>query len=50
MYLLTGTDPESGKPAIYIGEAENIRSRIKLHVEKDFWNQAIYFIGKMEEH
>ena len=24
VYFLTGTDPESGKPAIYIGEAENI--------------------------
>ena len=26
VYFLTGTDPESGKPAIYIGEAESIRS------------------------
>ena len=41
IYLLTGTDPETGNPAIYIGEAENIRSRIKSHVDKDFWNQAI---------
>ncbi|MCX6353449.1 MAG: GIY-YIG nuclease family protein [Candidatus Aureabacteria bacterium] len=48
VYLLTGTDPESGNPAIYIGEAENIRSRIKSHVEKDFWNQAIYFVSKDE--
>lgn len=48
IYLLTGTDPETGKPAIYIGEAENIRSRIKSHVDKDFWNQAIYFVSKDE--
>jgi hypothetical protein len=48
IYLLTGTDPETGKPAIYIGEAENIRSRIKCHVDKDFWNQAIYFVSKDE--
>ena len=48
IYLLTGTDPETGNPAIYIGEAENIRSRIKSHVDKDFWNQAIYFVSKDE--
>jgi hypothetical protein len=48
VYMLTGTDPESGKSAIYIGEAENIRSRIKSHVEKDFWNQAVYFVSKDE--
>jgi hypothetical protein len=48
IYFLTGTDPEIGKPAIYIGEAENIRSRIKAHVDKDFWNHAIFFVGKDE--
>lgn len=48
VYFLTGTDPESGKPAIYIGEAENIRDRIKAHLEKDFWNQIIFFISKDE--
>lgn len=48
VYFLTGTDPESGKPAIYIGEAENIRDRIKAHFEKDFWNQIIFFISKDE--
>ena len=48
IYILTGTDPETGKPAIYIGEAENIRSRIKSHVDKDFWNQATYFVSKDE--
>jgi len=36
VYFLTGTDPESGKPAIYIGEAENIRDRVKSHLDKDF--------------
>jgi hypothetical protein len=48
VYFLTGNDPESGKPAIYIGEAENIRDRIKAHLEKDFWNQVVYFISKDE--
>jgi hypothetical protein len=48
VYFLTGTDPESGKPAIYIGEAENIRDRVKLHLGKDFWNQVVYFVSKDE--
>lgn len=39
VYLLTGIDPESGGPAIYIGEAESIRSRVKAHLEKDFWTR-----------
>ena len=48
VYFLTGADPESGKPAIYVGEAENIRERIKAHLEKDFWNQIIFFTSKDE--
>ena len=48
MYFLTGNDPESGKPAVYIGEAENIRDRVKAHLEKDFWNQIVFFISKDE--
>jgi Domain of unknown function (DUF4357) len=48
VYFLTGSDPESGKPAIYVGEAESIRDRVKSHLDKDFWNQIIYFVGKDE--
>lgn len=48
VYFLAGEDPESGKPAIYIGEAENIRDRVKTHLEKDFWNQVVYFVSKDE--
>lgn len=48
VYFLTGTDPESGRPAIYVGEAENIRDRIKSHVEKDFWSQVLFFVSKDE--
>jgi hypothetical protein len=43
VYFLTGNDPESGKPALYVGEAENIRDRAKAHLEKDFWNQIVHF-------
>ncbi|MBN1998378.1 GIY-YIG nuclease family protein [candidate division KSB1 bacterium] len=48
VYLLTGNEPESGKPAIYIGEAECIKDRVKIHLEKDFWNQIVFFISKDE--
>jgi len=48
VYLLTGTDTETGRQAIYVGEAEVIRDRIKAHLAKDFWNQVVYFISKDE--
>ena len=46
VYFLTGIDPESGKPALYVGEAESIKNRVKAHLKKDFWNQLVYFISK----
>ena len=48
VYFLAGNDPESGKPALYVGEAENIKDRIKTHLAKDFWNQIVYFVSKDE--
>ena len=33
---------------MYIGEAESIQSRLKQHLEKDFWNHVIYFTSKDE--
>jgi hypothetical protein len=48
VYFLSGYDPESGKPTIYIGEAESIRDRVKSHLDKDYWNQIVFFISKDE--
>lgn len=48
VYFLSGVDPVSGTPALYIGEAENIRVRVRSHLDKDFWNQFIFFISKDE--
>lgn len=48
IYFLTGSDPESGEPSIYIGEAECIRDRLKSHLQKDFWNQVAFFVSKDE--
>ncbi len=46
IYFLTGIDTDTGKPTIYVGEAENLKDRIKAHLGKDFWNQVVYFISK----
>ena len=48
LYFLTGFDPETGNNAIYIGEAESIRDRVKGHLDKDFWNQIVFFTSKDE--
>jgi len=48
VYLLTGVDPLSGTSAVYIGEAESIQSRLKQHLDKDFWNHVVYFTSKDE--
>ncbi len=48
VYFLTGSDPESGKNAVYVGEAESIRDRIRGHLDKDFWNHVVFFISKDE--
>lgn len=48
VYFLTGSDPESGRPALYVGEAECIRDRLKAHLQKDFWNQVLFFVSKDE--
>jgi hypothetical protein len=48
VYLLTGIDPETGKSAVYIGEAESIRDRVKGHLDKDFWNHIAFFTSKDE--
>ena len=48
VYFLTGVDPETNKDALYIGEAEIIKERIKHHLSKDFWNHVSFFITKDE--
>lgn len=47
VYFLFGRDDVNDKPLVYIGEAENIISRLKQHLDKrDNWNEAITFISK----
>nr|MDT0253734.1 GIY-YIG nuclease family protein [Endozoicomonas sp.] len=49
IYLLTGFDPDSGEPVIYIGEAENVSKRLKQHAQsekKDYWIHTSAFVSK----
>ncbi|ANF53175.1 methionine sulfoxide reductase [Chryseobacterium glaciei] len=47
VYFLVGTDDETGKPKVYIGEAENVWERLKNHaINKDFWTEVILFTSK----
>lgn len=48
VYILIGTDPLSGSPHAYIGEAEVIRERLKQHKSREFWVSAIIFVSKDE--
>jgi hypothetical protein len=48
VYILSGTDPLSGSPRAYIGEAEVIRERLKQHKTKEFWISALVFVSKDE--
>jgi hypothetical protein len=48
IYFLSGSDPDSGLPAICIGEAECVRDRLKAHLQKDFWNHLVFFVSKDE--
>jgi len=46
VYVLSGTNPETGMPRTYIGEAEVLRERLKIHKSKDFWVSAMIFVSK----
>lgn len=48
VYVLTGSDRETGNPMAYVGEAEALRDRIKSHKAKDFWVSAVTFLSKDE--
>lgn len=46
VYILVGTDPDTGQSMAYIGEGEILKGRLKNHKNKDFWLQAIAFVSK----
>lgn len=49
VYFLIGSDEETGEPAAYVGEAEEVGKRLKQHhLNKDYWNQVVAFVSKDE--
>ena len=50
VYFLLGTNPDTGNPQAYIGEAEVIRDRLKQHKAKalEFWTSIVLFVSKDE--
>lgn len=48
VYFLTGIEPDTNKNAIYVGEAECVKDRLKQHLSRDFWNNVVFFISKDE--
>ncbi|MGL4608738.1 MAG: GIY-YIG nuclease family protein [Trueperaceae bacterium] len=48
VYFLLGTNPETGKPLAYIGEAEDLSNRLKGkdHSERQFWISVVVFLSK----
>lgn len=48
VYLLTGVDPETDTPTLYIGEAESVFQRLKQHRERDDWSHVVAFVSKDE--
>ncbi|WP_257275280.1 MULTISPECIES: GIY-YIG nuclease family protein [unclassified Endozoicomonas] len=49
VYLLSGIDADSNEPEIYIGEAEDVSSRLKQHAKnenKDYWVHTSAFVSK----
>lgn len=44
-----GDSEETGNDAVYIGEAEQVASRVQQHLlGKDFWNEVVCFTNKDE--
>jgi len=49
VYLLFGVDDETGRDAVYIGEAEVVIDRLASHVSnKRFWSEVVAFTSKDE--
>ena len=47
VYFLFGHDLEQDKPLVYVGETEDILTRLKQHLDgKDYWNEVIVLISK----
>lgn len=49
VYFLLGLDSQDYKQKVYIGESENTYTRLQQQIlQKDFWNDVIFFVNKDE--
>ena len=49
VYFLTGIDPETDQPTLYVGEAESVSKRLQQHHQgSKEWSQLVAFISKDE--
>jgi hypothetical protein len=48
IYLLTGANPDTDMPTVYIGEAESVVKRLKDHRKRDDWSHVVAFVSKDE--
>jgi hypothetical protein len=46
VYILVGDDESGTKDLVYIGEAENVLTRLQGHRNKDFWTRVVFFTSK----
>ncbi|MEM1126747.1 MAG: GIY-YIG nuclease family protein [Bacteroidota bacterium] len=47
VYFLLGEDEDTGKPLVYVGEAEDCLKRLgQHHRSKDFWQRAVVVVSK----
>ncbi len=47
VYFLIGDADETGKPRVYVGEAESLIVRLKQHnATKEFWNLVVCFVSE----
>lgn len=49
VYFLFGEREESAKPAVYVGQTEDLKSRLKKHhADKEFWTSAVVVISRTQ--
>ena len=48
IYFLFGREEVSHTSTVYVGEAEEVYTRLKQHQGKDFWNEVLVFVSKDE--
>lgn len=49
IYFLSGPDPESGSPSVYVGEGDDVGKRLRAHAKdasKDFWEKVCFITSK----